>query len=137
MHNNYLCNLRAFLNIYAIQSFFRDVSSMDDELYGRKGHLKNQPKLPAIMTPVNTINAHCDFGLPDVTLTSQFTSLKLTPEFIDSDEEGDGHSHSFLLLDEKERLKVCPQRLKQSLTFYIKNKITVHKSLNSVRVLLN
>lgn len=88
---------------------------MDDKPYGRKGHVKNQPKLPAIMTPVNTINAaHCDFGLPDVTLTSQFTSLKLTPEFIDSDEEGDGHSHSFLLLDEKERLKVCVPSVKQS-----------------------
>jgi len=63
------------------------------------------------MTPVNSISTHSDFGLPDVTLTSQFTSLKLTPDYNDSDEEGDGHSHSFLLLDEKERLKVCLQSL--------------------------
>lgn len=77
---------------------------MDDNSYGRSGHLKNQHKLPAIMTPVNTISTHSDFGLPDVTFTSQFTSLKLTPDYNDSDEEGD--SHSFLLLDEKERLKV-------------------------------
>lgn len=80
---------------------------MDDNLYGRSGRLKNQPKLPAIMTPVSTISSHNEFGLPDVTLTSQFTSLKLTPDYNDSDEEGDGHSHSFLLIDEKERLKVC------------------------------
>lgn len=80
---------------------------MDDNLYGRTGHLKKEHnKLPAIMTPVNTISAHSDFGLPDVTLTSQFTSLKLTRDYNDSDEEGDGHSHSFLLLDENERLKV-------------------------------
>lgn len=79
---------------------------MDDNSYGRPAHLKNQNKLPAIMTPVNTISTHSDFGLPDVTLTSQFTSLKLTPDYNDSDEEGDGHCHSFLLLDEKERLKV-------------------------------
>lgn len=78
---------------------------MDDNLYGRLGHSKNQQKLPAIMTPVNTVLTHSDLGLPDVTLTSQFTSLKLTPDY-DSNEEGDGHSHSFLLLDEKERLKV-------------------------------
>jgi len=81
---------------------------MDHNCYGRLDHLKNQHKLPAIMTPVSTISsAHSDFGLPDVTLTSQFTSLKLTPDYNDSDEEGDGHCHSFLLLDEKERLKVC------------------------------
>lgn len=88
---------------------FRDVLSMDNNSYGRTGHLKNQHKLPAIMTPVNTISTQNDFGLPDVTFTSQFTSLKLTPDYNDSDEEGDGHSHSFLLLDEKERLKVCLQ----------------------------
>ncbi|XP_050548428.1 zinc finger FYVE domain-containing protein 1-like [Daktulosphaira vitifoliae] len=79
---------------------------MDDKLFGRSGHLKNYNKLPAIMTPVNTISNHSDFGLPDVTITSQFTSLKLTPDYNDSDEESDDHSHSFLLLDEKERLKV-------------------------------
>lgn len=79
---------------------------MDDNSYGHLGHLKNHQKLPAIMTPVNTILTHSDLGLPDVTLTSQFTSLKLTPDYNDSDEEGDGHSHSFLLIDEKERLKV-------------------------------
>lgn len=80
---------------------------MDDKSYGHSGRLKNQHKLPAIMTPVNTFSTHSDFGLPDVTLTSQFTSLKLIPNYNDSDEEGDGHCHSFLLLDEKERLKVC------------------------------
>ncbi|XP_050539578.1 zinc finger FYVE domain-containing protein 1-like [Daktulosphaira vitifoliae] len=79
---------------------------MDDKLFGRSGHLKNHNKLPAIMTPVNTISNHSDFGLPDVTITSQFTSLKLTPDYNDSDEESDDYSHSFLLLDEKERLKV-------------------------------
>lgn len=85
---------------------------MDGDLFGRTGQLKDQHnKLPAIMTPVNAISTHSDFSLPDVTLTSQFTSLKLTPNYNDSDEEGDGHSHSFLLLDKKERLKVCLQRL--------------------------
>jgi len=85
---------------------------MDDNLFGHTGHLKNQHnKLPAIMTPVNTISTQSDFSLPDVTLTTQFTSLKLTPDYNDSDEEGDGHSHSFLLLDEKERLKVSLQSL--------------------------
>lgn len=100
-----------FYSLYLQFNRFSDVLSMDDNLYGRMGHLKNQHKSPAIMTPVNAISAHSDFGLPDVTLTSQFTSLKLTPDYNDSDEEGDGHSHSFLLLDEKERLKVCLQRL--------------------------
>lgn len=89
---------------YSMINYFRDVLLMDNNLYGHPGHLKNQHKLPAIMTPVNTISAHSDFSLPDVTLTSQFTSLKLTPDYNDSDEENDGHS--FLLLDEKERLKV-------------------------------
>ncbi|XP_050421962.1 zinc finger FYVE domain-containing protein 1-like isoform X2 [Adelges cooleyi] len=79
---------------------------MEDKLYGRFGHVNNQTKLPAIMTPVNTLSTHSDFGLPDVTITSQFTSLKLNPGYNDSDEEGDGHSHSFVLLDEKERLKL-------------------------------
>jgi hypothetical protein len=92
---------------------------MDDDCYGHLGHLKNQHKLPAIMTPVSTISsAHSDFGLPDVTLTSHFTSLKLTPDYNDSDEEGDGHCHSFLLLDEKERLKVCLITIRRMLISY-------------------
>jgi len=93
---------------------------MDDNCYGRLGHLKNQHKLPAIMTPVSTISpAHSDFGLPDVTLTSHFTSLKLTPDYNDSDEDGDGHCHSFLLLDGKERLKVLINNNKKNVDFYI------------------
>lgn len=40
-------------------------------------------------------------GLPDVTLTSEFTSLKLAPT-----SEGGITARSFLLLDGKENLKV-------------------------------
>lgn len=102
---------------------------MDDNCYGRLGHLKNQHKLPAIMTPVSTISsAHSDFGLPDVTLTSHFTSLKLTPDYNDSDEEGDGHCHSFLLLDEKERLKVS------SVEAFVK-RLNGYKSTSPVKVI--
>jgi len=96
-----------FIHIFLNAMIFRDVLSIEDNSFGRTGHFMNHHKSPAIMTPVSTISVHNDFGLPDVTLTSQFTSLKLTPDYNDSDEESDSHSHSFLLLDEKERLKVC------------------------------